>query len=205
MKYITHSPSETKKLAGEILKKIFEQKKEGALRLTQGKLLRQASARDKKTAAGRQAKALVFALSGQLGAGKTKFVQGAAEFLGIERNVTSPTFVLMKRYDLSGAHRSNNVQKLGRKSDSSLNTGGQILDCSFYHFDCYRLHSSEEVLDLGWEKIISNSKNIVFIEWAEKVKDILPSNTICVTMKDKGENKREISVRFGNINSPTSL
>ena len=145
MKYTTCSPSETKKLAGEILKKISERNREGAL---------------------------VFALSGQLGAGKTKFVQGAAEFLGIERNVTSPTFVLMKRYGLLGAFNS------------------------FYHFDCYRLYSSKEVLDLGWEKIISNPKNIIFVEWAEKIKNILPSGTIYVTIKDRRENKRELEVRF---------
>lgn len=145
MKYTTCSPSETKKLAGKILKKTSERNREGAL---------------------------VFALSGQLGAGKTKFVQGAAEFLGVKRNVTSPTFVLMKRYDLLGAFKS------------------------FYHFDCYRLYSSKEILDLGWEKIISNPKNIVFVEWSEKIKDVLPSGTIHVIIKERGESGRELDIRF---------
>ncbi|OGZ63125.1 MAG: tRNA (adenosine(37)-N6)-threonylcarbamoyltransferase complex ATPase subunit type 1 TsaE, partial [Candidatus Spechtbacteria bacterium RIFCSPLOWO2_02_FULL_38_8] len=108
-------------------------------------------------------------LVGELGAGKTQFAQGAAEYLGIKRNVTSPTFVLMKKYKLTGGNFN-----------------------AMYHIDCYRLHSSRELLDLGWKEIAKEPNNIIFIEWAEKVKNILPEYTIWVTMKDIGNNKREV-------------
>ena len=117
-------------------------------------------------------KTLVIGLVGELGAGKTQFVQGAAEYLGIKRNVTSPTFVLMKKYSVP---------------TGNFNT--------MYHIDCYRLHSSREVLDLGWKEIAQEPNNIIFIEWAERVKGILLKDVIWVTIKDKGENKREIEVR----------
>lgn len=166
MNYTTYSPDETKNVAGKIFKKFSEQKREGAL---------------------------VFALGGELGTGKTKFTQGVAKFLGIKRNITSPTFVLMKHYYF-GKNLLTRKKKL-------------ISMCYFeslYHLDCYRLYSSKELLDLEWTKIISNPKNIVFVEWAEKIKDILPLNTIYVTIKDKGDDKREIDVYFENINNAMS-
>lgn len=138
MKHITHTSSsveETKELATRILREALKEKRNGAL---------------------------VLALEGELGAGKTHFAKGVASYLGIERNITSPTFVLMKRYG------------------------------NFYHLDCYRVHASNEILDLGWEEIISDTGNIVLVEWAERIKDILPPGTIWLHFKNKGENKREI-------------
>lgn len=138
MEHKTHtsfSVEETKELAVRILQEALKQKRSGAL---------------------------VLALEGELGAGKTHFAKGVAGHLGIERNVTSPTFVLMKRYG------------------------------NFYHLDCYRVHASDEILDLEWKEIISDTKNIVLVEWAERVKDILPQGTIWLHFKNKGENKREI-------------
>lgn len=152
MIYTSTSEKQTKQLAYDLIKKFSQKQQRGALRHSQDK-------------------ALVFALSGQLGAGKTRFVQGGAEFFGIKRNITSPTFVLMKRYRISGRTFKD-----------------------FYHFDCYRLDSPQDVLDLGWEKIIFDPRNIVFVEWAEKISDILPPDTICVTIKEKGQNKREVEV-----------
>ena len=144
MGYISSSVGETKKFAAELVKKSFPNKKEGAL---------------------------VFGLVGELGAGKTHFVQGAAATLGIKRNITSPTFVLMKKYDIS-----NGESKI------------------MYHIDCYRLDSSHDILDLGWSKIILDQGNIVFVEWAEKVKKILPRDAMLIFIKDLGGEKREITI-----------
>lgn len=121
--------------------------------------------------------AIVVALEGKLGAGKTRFVQGAAKYMQTDRNVTSPTFVLMKKYNVPNMACPYQIRY-------------------FYHLDCYRVNSSEEILDIGWQSIISNPANIVFVEWAEKIKDILPKNSVLVTIKEKGKNKREISLNI---------
>jgi tRNA threonylcarbamoyladenosine biosynthesis protein TsaE len=108
----------------------------------------------------------VIALSGNLGSGKTTFLQGFAKGLKIKENILSPTFVIMKRFG------------------------------NFYHFDCYRINKPEEILELGFKKIISNPKNIVAIEWPEKIKDILPKNTIYINFKFVDENKRDIIINY---------
>ena len=120
--------------------------------------------------------ALVIALYGKLGAGKTRFVQGVAEYLRISRNITSPTFVLMKKYNISS--------KVFLKQAKTL-----------YHFDCYRINSSKEILDIGWQNIITNPSNIVLAEWAERIEDILPQNAVKVAIKEKSENEREIIIK----------
>ncbi len=112
-----------------------------------------------------QKTALVLALSGDLGAGKTKFLQGFAQGLGIEEIVNSPTFVIMKRFG------------------------------NFYHIDCYRLEKPEEIVELGFQEIISNPENIVAIEWPEKIAGILPKNAVKINFKHLEENKREIMIQ----------
>ncbi|MFH1611901.1 MAG: tRNA (adenosine(37)-N6)-threonylcarbamoyltransferase complex ATPase subunit type 1 TsaE [bacterium] len=115
--------------------------------------------------------ATVVALQGELGGGKTTFVQGMVEGLRIKEQITSPTFVILKRYDID--NKDYNY---------------------FYHIDCYRLNSEQDILDLDFKNIVSNSKNIIAIEWAEKVKSILPDNTIWINFKYIDKNKREIVV-----------
>lgn len=117
-------------------------------------------------------KAVVLALKGQLGAGKTTFAQGILKAAGAKGPFTSPTFVIMKQY------RGSEAPKKG----ASL---------PIFHFDCYRV-GSKDILELGWEEIISNPENLVLVEWPEKIKDILPTEHILVEFKAKGENRREI-------------
>lgn len=105
--------------------------------------------------------ALVIGLEGDLGSGKTTFVQGLAKGLGIKDKVTSPTFVIMKRYDF------------------------------FYHIDCYRI-KDKDLLELDFKEIISQSKNIIVIEWAERVKKILPKNTLWLKFEYLGKDERKI-------------
>lgn len=106
--------------------------------------------------------ALVLALQGNLGSGKTTFTQGLAKTLGIRGRITSPTFVILKRFK------------------------------NFYHIDAYRLNKPEEILELGWQEIISNPKNIIVIEWPEKIKKFLPSQTIYLKFKFINETQREV-------------
>jgi len=117
--------------------------------------------------------ALVLCLQGDLGAGKTTFLQGFAKGLGINDMVNSPTFVIMKKFPI----KNRNFKY-------------------FYHFDCYRLNSPEEMLELGFKNIISDPKNIVAIEWPEKISKLLPQNNISITFEHLEENKREISIKM---------
>jgi tRNA threonylcarbamoyladenosine biosynthesis protein TsaE len=116
-------------------------------------------------------------LSGDLGAGKTTFVQSVGKILGIKKKIVSPTFVLMKRYAISLSGRS---------------TSGKY--DNLYHIDAYRLEGKNikhELKLLGFEEIIKNPKNILFIEWPEILKGNLPKKLIKIKIKHKGENQRE--------------
>jgi tRNA threonylcarbamoyladenosine biosynthesis protein TsaE len=108
--------------------------------------------------------AIVIGLQGELGSGKTRFVQGFAKGLGIRQRLTSPTFVLMKKYK------------------------------NLYHIDCYRLNRPKDLIDLDFKEIISNPKNIVLIEWAEKVRKILPKNTAWIRFEVISDQKRKIKI-----------
>src|SRR3989344_1068593 len=113
--------------------------------------------------------ATVLGLQGELGAGKTTFLQGFAKGLGIEEKVNSPTFVIIKKFKIP---------------NSSFKF--------FYHIDCYRLSTPKEILDLGFNEIMLNPENIVAIEWPEKIKKIMPKNATLIKFKHSEENKREI-------------
>ena len=113
--------------------------------------------------------ALVVGLYGDLGSGKTTFTQAAAKYFGITEDITSPTFVIEKIYPISHAKFSNLV-----------------------HIDAYRLDSAKELAALDWHRTISNSQNIIFIEWPEKVLEILPANHAKIYFKFITEGEREI-------------
>ncbi len=127
---------------------------------------------------GLQKKAVVLGLSGNLGGGKTTFLQGFAEGLGIKEKILSPTYVIMKRFEISGFEFHN-----------------------FYHIDCYRLKNEKDILELDFKKIISNPENIIAIEWPERIKKVLPQKAIKINFKfiypersrRVDENTREIS------------
>lgn len=97
-----------------------------------------------------RSRATVLGLVGGLGGGKTTFLQGFAKGLSVKEKITSPTFVIMKRFK------------------------------NFYHIDCYRIEKPKEILDIGFKKIISDPKNIVAVEWADKIKKIMPKGIIWV-------------------------
>ena len=117
-------------------------------------------------------KKIVICLEGNLGGGKTTFIKGFAKGLGIREKILSPTFVIMRKFKLC---------------NKKLNF--------FYHFDCYRIQNSAEILKLGFKKIISDPKNIVVIEWANKIKNILPKNRITLNFRIIDKSKRKIVVK----------
>ena len=123
---------------------------------------------------GPQKQAVVLCLSGNLGGGKTTFLQGFANGLGIKEKILSPTFVIMKNFSAQGGPAS------GWKN--------------FYHIDCYRLNSEDDILELDFKNIIKNPENIVAIEWPEKIEKVLPKKTIKIDFKFIDEKTREIVV-----------
>src|SRR3989344_8310099 len=122
--------------------------------------------------------AMVVGLYGNLGAGKTTFAQCLAKVFGVEETVTSPTFVLEKIYELTG-HPSTG--------------SGQEKFTHLIHIDAYRIEKSSELLHLGWQDIISDSNNLILIEWPERVADIMPEN-IKINLSHISENSREIEI-----------
>ncbi len=146
-KLTTHSSKETQKLGVELAKQILTRKP--------------------------GIRALILALYGDLGAGKTTFIQGLAKGLGIEEKILSPTFVVMKRFEIQDKIFKN-----------------------FYHIDCYRLGDEKDLEILGFKEIIQNPENIVAIEWPERVKKILPKKIISIKFKHLGENKRALIIKI---------
>lgn len=113
--------------------------------------------------------ATVVALQGDLGSGKTAFTQAVGRELGINENMQSPTFVIMKVYEIE----YEGFKKL-------------------IHIDAYRLERDEELLHLGWEEMVIEPENLVFIEWPENVAGIIPENAKKVSFKFIDETTREI-------------
>ena len=125
---------------------------------------------------------------GDLGSGKTTFVQGLARSLGIKENITSPTFVIEKIYPVRGED--------ALRALAASNGAGKLKH--FIHIDAYRLESAEELEKLGWPELVADPGNLIVIEWADRVQKILPADSIRVNFKFTDENKREISWNLGD-------
>ena len=112
----------------------------------------------------------VIALYGDLGSGKTTFVQGLAKGLGIEQRIISPTFIIMRTYDVLHSTVKN-----------------------FYHVDLYRIETEHDVEGLGLLELMNDPQNIVVIEWPDKLENLLPEKRIDFVFKYLGDDKREIT------------
>lgn len=113
----------------------------------------------------------VICLFGDLGFGKTTFVQGLAKGLGIEGRIISPTFLIMRSYKITG----NNILYM------------------LFHIDLYRVNNDQEIIDLGIMDIIANKQNIIVIEWAERMESLLPRKRTDIYFEYIDENKRKIN------------
>lgn len=110
----------------------------------------------------------VWCFDGEMGAGKTTFIQAICKELGVESAVQSPTFSIVNEY---------------------LTSDNQTI----YHFDCYRLKSVNEALDIGIEEYLY-SGNYCFIEWAERITPLLPDGTAVIKIQEIEDEKRKITV-----------
>jgi len=108
-------------------------------------------------------KALVIQMEGNLGSGKTTFVKAVAKSLGILKTVTSPTFVLEKIYKIP--------------AENQKETGFQQL----IHIDAYRLADKEDLTSIGWEEILKDPKNLIFVEWPERIVGAFPDNSMKIS------------------------
>jgi tRNA threonylcarbamoyladenosine biosynthesis protein TsaE len=115
----------------------------------------------------------VLALYGDLGSGKTTFMQGLAKGLGITRNIISPTFIIMRTYEIR-----LEIEDLRLKN--------------LYHLDLYRIGNEEEAVDSGLKELMGDTENIVAIEWPDKIENILPEDRIDIMFAYLGDDKREI-------------
>ena len=109
----------------------------------------------------------VFAFYGKMGAGKTTFIKAICEELGISEGVNSPTFAIVNEY----------------RSDST----GELV----YHFDFYRINKIEEVYDLGYEDYFYSGA-LCFMEWSEKIEELLPPETVIVTIEEVENSARRV-------------
>ena len=142
MEILTKSSRETQKAGERLAKKII-----------------------KSPASGR---AFIIGLEGDLGGGKTTFLQGFARGLGVGEKVNSPTFVIMKKYK---------IKKNGPEKNKKIRLE------NFYHIDCYRINKPKEILELGFKDAASDPKNIIALEWANLIRKIVPRDSLWITFK----------------------
>src|SRR6266851_204805 len=100
----------------------------------------------------------VLALHGNLGSGKTTFMQGLAHGLGIEKKIISPTFIIMRTYHVGIKQQKSGIKEL-------------------YHIDLYRISSEEDVEGVGLLELMGDPETIVAIEWPDKIENLLPENS----------------------------
>ncbi len=144
MEIILETPTTTKKLGERIGKKIL---KEG--------------------------RGFFLALEGDLGSGKTTFLQGLAKGLKIKERVTSPTFTIFKKYE---------IEK----------------DRFFYHFDAYRIQEKDLAV-LNFEEIVGNKNNIIAVEWSENIKNKIPSKAIKLKFSFIDNKRRRLIVNKNSV------
>ena len=119
----------------------------------------------------------VIAYRGDLGAGKTAFTRGLARGLGYADPVTSPTYTIVNEY-----------------------LGGRL---PLFHFDMYRLRSSDDLWDIGWEDYLDRG-GVCAVEWSENVEDAL-EDALTVTIEKLGEDSRRITIEGGELLADLSL
>ncbi len=113
----------------------------------------------------------ILALKGDLGSGKTTFTKYLAAALGVEKIVTSPTFVILKKYPILKSDRFNQL----------------------IHIDCYRLSSPEDLESIGFFEFLDDSKNLIVVEWPETVISILKNKVQLLEFEYISETERKIT------------
>lgn len=127
----------------------------------------------------------VLAFFGNLGAGKTTFIQGLAKNLGVKERIISPTFIIIREHNV----RINDKQSLRSGDLKGLRIN------KFYHVDLYRVQKLSELKELELGEILNSKGRIVAIEWAEKIKGLLPEKRIEIYFENISENERKITIK----------
>lgn len=122
-------------------------------------------------------RAFVAGLSGDLGAGKTTFVKALAKELGIRRTLQSPTFILERDYKIPGLH------PLSARFSHLI------------HIDAYRLTEHDNMFAGHLQTLMNNPENLILIEWPERIKKILPKDTLFISFAHKDEKTRTVTIR----------
>lgn len=117
-------------------------------------------------------KGSVICLSGELGSGKTTFAQGFLGGFDVPGPYTSPTFLIMKHYEKKS--EDQNIKNI-------------------YHLDAYRVEK-DDILDLGWEEIISDPESVVIVEWAERINEIIPDDAMWIIFEWIDKDRRKIKL-----------
>lgn len=149
MEYITNSPNETKKVAEEIIKDIISGQKKGPI---------------------------FVGLVGGLGAGKTTFMKGVAEFFEVQETILSPTFVIQKIYEITEENRQKEYHEFKR----------------LVHMDLYRLEDEKSLEAIKWEEYKSEKGNILFVEWPNQIWENAPADMVEIKIEHAGEDRRKI-------------
>lgn len=149
MEYITNSPNETKKVAEEIIKDIISGQKKGPI---------------------------FVGLVGDLGAGKTTFMKGVAEFFEVQETILSPTFVIQKIYEITEENRQKENHEFKR----------------LVHMDLYRLEDEKSLEAIKWEEYKSEEGNILFVEWPNQIWQNALTDMIEIKIEHAGEDRRKI-------------
>jgi len=145
-----------------------------------------------KKLAGQFKSGQVIGLIGDLGAGKTTFTQYFAKALGIKNTVNSPTFNIIKIYptlSLRGVQNGSGERRGNPVSNKKKNIKQLI------HIDAYRLNSAEELEALGVQEYFDDPQAIAIIEWADKVKKLLPKNAMIIKIKLKKDGIRTFEIK----------
>lgn len=145
----------------------------------------------------------IICLSGDLGAGKTTFAQGLLKGLKVKGPYTSPTFLIMKEYRVT-----HNVERVSQKIKKKAIHDPRSTIHGVYHIDAYRI-KEKDMLNLGWEEIVANKNNVIIVEWAERIRKIIPKSAVWLQLQwsdqprvdkrsprvEAGENKRKIIIK----------
>lgn len=126
----------------------------------------------------------VVGLVGPLGAGKTTFVQGMAKALGIKTHITSPTFILLQSYHMP---QSPLLRRGDRRS-------GWVPINTLTHVDCYRLRDPQELLDIGIREHLNAPHTLTVIEWADRVRTLLPRHAYWIKFAHDARASRIITL-----------